>query len=115
MTPTNAALRGDYAQDDILTFLDFDAGERHSREALAIMDYPHARGTLSLALYGKWAAAKRDGKDPQTVSALLKVAQANDPGADYVPSCALDSPNLAFLKASLETLGMPRDNSRVSC
>jgi predicted Zn-dependent protease len=115
LTPDNAYLRGDYAQDEILTFLDFDAGERHAREALAIMDYPHARGTLSLALYGKWAAAKRDGKDPKAVATLLKTAQANDPDASYVPPCALESSNLAFLEASLKTLGWPRDNSRLSC
>ncbi len=115
LTPGNAYLRGDYAQDEILTFLDFDAGERHAREALAIMDYPHARGTLSLALYGKWAAAKRDGKDPKTIAALLKTAQANDPNGEYVPPCALESPNLAFLETSLKTLGWPRDNSRLSC
>lgn len=115
LSPGDAWVRGDYAIQVIEWFLDFDAGQRYAREALSIMDYPHARGTLSLALYGKWAAAKRDGKDPKVVLALLKEAQAFDPKAQLVLPCALRWPSLEFLRQSLEALGAPRDPSLVSC
>jgi len=113
--PDSAWLRGDRAQSEILSYLDFDAGERYAREALSIMDYPHARGTLSLALYGKWAVAKRDGKDPDVVRKLLKDAQANDPDGKEIPACALRTESLEFVKKSLQTLGIPRDGSQRSC
>jgi tetratricopeptide (TPR) repeat protein len=114
LSPTNAWIRGDYAREVILWFLDFDAGQRYAEEALAIMDYPHARATLSLARYGKWAAAKRARKDPKVVLALLKDAQANDPDARNVPSCALQWPPLAFVRQSLEALGARHDNTPVN-
>jgi tetratricopeptide (TPR) repeat protein len=114
-TRQSAFIRGDYAQSLILYFVDFEAGERRAREALAIMDYPHARGTLSLALYGRWAEAKRDRKDPKVVAALLKEAQANDPDGRDVPSCALETESLAFLRKSLAEIGIPPDNSRHNC
>lgn len=115
LAPANAWVRGDYAREVILWFVDFDAGQRHAEEALALMDYPHARQTLSLAHYGKWAAAKRDGKDPKIVLALLKEAQAYDPGAQLVPSCALDWAPLGFVKQSIDALGARSDKSRLNC
>lgn len=114
-SPASAWVRGNYALDVILWFVDFDAGQRYAQEALAIMDYPHARQTLSLARYGKWAVAKRAGKDAAVVRALLKEAQENDPGARQVPACALEWPPLAFLKQNLEALGARPDSSRSNC
>jgi len=115
LLPDSAVLVGDYARGVMTFFADVDAGEKYARRALAMSDYEHARETLSLALYGRWAQARRDRKDPQLVASLLKAAQANDPGAAHVPPCALAAPRLAFVKDALETLGQERNYSQLSC
>jgi hypothetical protein len=104
----DAFIPGDYARGLMLHFQDFDAGERYARKALAMRDYPHARESLSLALYGKWAVAKRSGRDLTEVRALLDAAEANDPGAAHVPECALTWPPMKFLADSLDALGVKR-------
>ena len=104
MQPDEAFIPGDYAQGVMLEFQDFDAGERYARKALSIRDYPHARGSLSLALYGKWAKAVREGRDPSEVRALLAAAQKNDPGARQVPTCALGWPPMQFVADALQGL-----------
>jgi hypothetical protein len=104
MQPDEAFIPGDYAQGVMLHFQDFDAGERYARKALAMRDYPHARGSLSLALYGKWAKAVREGRDPSEVRALLAAAKKNDPDARHVPTCALGWPPLKFVADALQGL-----------
>ncbi|HXZ48853.1 MAG TPA: hypothetical protein VEG27_07510 [Usitatibacter sp.] len=113
--PQEAYLRGDYGRAVITQFADFDAGERAAEEALAIMDYLHAHQTVSLALYGRWAAAKRDGKDLATVRALLDKARAYDPDAAMVPTCALESPHLFFVRDALAALDAKYDPTLHNC
>jgi tetratricopeptide (TPR) repeat protein len=113
--PNEAYVRGNYARSVITQFFDYDAGERAAKEALAIMDYPHARQTVSLALYGRWAAAKRDRKDFTLVRALLDKARAYDPHASMVPTCALESPRFVFLKDALLALEMGFDPTLHNC
>jgi Tfp pilus assembly protein PilF len=108
MQPDNAFIPGDYSRGLMMFFQDFDAGERYAREALAITDYPHARQSLSLALYGKWVTAKREGRDPQEVRALLAAAEKNDPGARNVPDCALAFPPMRFVADGIDGLGNVR-------
>jgi len=107
ITPDTAELYGDYAREVMTSFADFDAGERLARKAISLRDYPHARQSLSLALYGKWADARRRNAGTAETAALYEVAKKNDPGAHNVPSCALDSPHLMFLKESLEKIRDP--------
>jgi hypothetical protein len=114
-SPRNAYLHGDHAREAITAFADFDEGEAAARRALAIMDYPHARQTVSLALYGRWAAARRDHKDFTLVQHLLAVARAYDPDASMVPTCALKSPKLFFLRDALIALEARRDPSLHNC
>jgi hypothetical protein len=108
LQPDEAFIPGDYSRGLMLHFQDFEAGERYARKALAMRDYPHARESLSLALYGKWAVAKRSGRDSTEVRALLAAAEANDPGAAHVPECALTWPPMKFLADSLDALGVKR-------
>lgn len=113
--PTSAVVEGDYARGVMMFFGDFDAGEKYARRALALNDYPHARASLSLALYGRWAQARRDHKDPDLVASFLGAAQANDPGAAQVPSCSLAAPSLAFVKEAIESLGEAKSNPQLNC
>jgi tetratricopeptide (TPR) repeat protein len=113
--PGEAYVRGDYAREVATQFADFDAGERAAREALKLMDYPHARQTLSLALYGRWASAKRDRKDMSIVRSLLDAAQAYDPHAALVPTCSLQSPRLFFLRDALIALDARYDPTLHNC
>jgi tetratricopeptide (TPR) repeat protein len=115
MYPDDAYVRGDRARTLMTKWADFDAGERMAREALALMDYPHARQTVSLANYGRWAAAKRDRKDFALVRTLLDKARAYDPDASMVPTCALRSPQLVFVKDALFALQQRLDPSRINC
>ena len=117
LEPQNAFIPGDYARAVILHFRDFDSGERLARQALAMKDYPHARQTLSLALYGKWAAAKQMQADPDELRGLLKAAQAHDPDGRLVPECALESPGLFYVRDTLQTLHlrMRRDPTQQNC
>lgn len=110
LQPDEPFIPGDYARGVMMSFLDFDAGERFARKALAMRDYPHARQSLSLALYGKWAMAVRQGRDPAEVRALLAAAQRNDPDARNVPTCALEWPPLQFVSDGLQ--GLYRRNYR---
>jgi hypothetical protein len=104
LEPRNAFIPGDYSRGLMMWSQDFDAGERYAREALSISDYPHARQSLSLALYGKWVAAVRSGASPAEVRALLKAAQANDPDARNVPDCALNWPPMKAVADAIEGL-----------
>ena len=104
LQPDEPFLPGDYARGVMMHFLDFEAGERYARKALAMRDYPHARQSLSLALYGKWAMAVREGRDPAEVRALLAAAKANDPTARNVPTCALEWPPMQFVADGLQGL-----------
>ena len=108
----NAWLRGNYAQSVVLSFGDFEAGERLAREALDIMDYGHARGILSLALYGRWARAQRDGKPPAEVEALFEAANQNDPGGRHLPSCAMNNKQVAFVYDAVFKKGVERESLR---
>jgi hypothetical protein len=102
LDPSNPYLPGNAALRVIEAFQDFRMGERYAREALAIADYPHARGSLSLALYGQWAEALRDGKDKATAEKLFRKAYANDPGARMVPTCAAAVKRLKFVFTALD-------------
>jgi hypothetical protein len=117
LQPDNAFIPGDYARHVIFGWRDFDASERLARQALAMKDYPHARQTLSLALYGKWVVAKRDGRSPEEVRALLAAAQANDPDGSQVPTCALELPGLYFVADGLQGLHLRlrRDPTQQNC
>ncbi len=117
LQPDNAFIPGDYARHVIFGWRDFDASERLARQALAMKDYPHARQTLSLALYGKWVVAKRDGRSPDEVRALLAAAQANDPDGSQVPACALELPGLYFVADGLQALHLRlrRDPTQQNC
>jgi tetratricopeptide (TPR) repeat protein len=108
----NAWVRGNYAQDVILYFGDFDAGEKLARAALDIMDYGHARGTLSLALYGKWAQAQKDGKPLAEQEALFEAAHRNDPGGRFLPSCAMGSDRAGFVFEAAFKKGVERQSLR---
>jgi tetratricopeptide (TPR) repeat protein len=117
LQPDNAFIPGDYARHVIFGWRDFDASERLARQALAMKDYPHARQTLSLALYGKWVDAKRQGRSPEEVRALLAAAQANDPDGSQVPACALELPGLYYVADGLQSLHlrMRRDPTQQNC
>ena len=108
----DAWTRGNYAQSVVLYFGDFDAGEKLAREALEIMDYGHARGTLSLALYGKWAQAQRDGKPAADQEALFQAAFRNDPGGRNLPSCAMKSEKVGFVFDAVFKKGIERQSLR---
>lgn len=108
----NAWVRGNYAQAVILTFGDFETGEKLAREALEIMNYGHARGVLSLALYGKWAQAERDGKSPAEREALFEAANKNDPGGRYLPSCAMNNQRVGFVFDAVFKKGVDRQSLR---
>ena len=103
LDPANPYVRGNAALNLVEWFVDFKGGERMAREALAIMDYPHARGTLSLALYGQWAEAVRDGKDKATVEELFRKAYANDPNGRMIPTCAAEWKPLEFVFTALDS------------
>jgi tetratricopeptide (TPR) repeat protein len=117
LQPDNAFVPGDYARHVIFGWRDFDASERLARQALAMKDYPHARQTLSLALYGKWVDAKREGRSPEEVRALLAAAQANDPDGSQVPTCALELPGLYYVADGLRSLDLRlrRDPTQHNC
>jgi hypothetical protein len=102
LDPSNPYIRGNAALNLVEYFVDFEAGERYAREALAIADYPHARSTLSLALYGQWAQALQSGKDKAEVEKRFRTAYANDPGARMVPTCAAGWKPLEFVFIALE-------------
>lgn len=55
LDPTSAWARGNWAEELLLCFADYDAAIATAREALDVMNYGHAQRTLALALYGKWA------------------------------------------------------------
>jgi Tfp pilus assembly protein PilF len=105
-------IRGNYAQNVMLYFGDFEAGERLAREALEVMDYGHARGSLSLALYGKWAQAEMDGKSPAEKEALFEVAHRNDPGGRNLPSCAMKNKRVGFVFDAVFRKGIERQSLR---
>ncbi|MBL0142947.1 MAG: hypothetical protein IPP91_12810 [Betaproteobacteria bacterium] len=110
LSPEDAFLRGDHARNLMLHFSDFNAGETLIRETLVIQDYPHARQTLSLALYGKWAVYRKAGAAPTKVETAYREAQANDPNGAYLPGCALSYPSMKVLVEALESkrlAGMP--------
>lgn len=114
--PNVAELYGDYSRGVMLFYGDFDAGEKYARKAIAIKDYPHARQSLSLALYGKWAAAKAVNKDVGAVKALYDAAKANDPDGRLIPECSLGAPGLVKLRDSLEKARAPAAaGASVSC
>lgn len=102
--------RGNYARDVIMYFADFDAGERLAREALEIMDFGHARQTLSLALYGKWAQAVKDGKPAAAQDALYETANGNDPGGRQLPECATNSKSVGFVFEAVAKKGIERQS-----
>lgn len=97
MEPDNPRVRGDYARALIVYFADFDAAARLARETLALSDYPDARQTLALALYGRWAQAARDRKGPEVLAALHREAIAHDPEGRLLPSCLAEWPRTAFV------------------
>ena len=109
LDPTDALVRGDYAREVIVNLVDFTTGERVAREALALKDYPHARQSLSLALYGRWAQAARDREGPDKVEALYRKAQAFDPGAHLIPTCLADWKPLEFVYSRLEQKQVRRE------
>ncbi len=106
--PGNAWVRGNHARNVIMHFGDFDSGEKLAREALAIMDYPHARQTLSLALYGRWALAMKEGEPLATREPLYEAAYRNDPGGRYLPECAMRWEPLSFVFEAVAAKGMQR-------
>jgi tetratricopeptide (TPR) repeat protein len=111
--PGAAELYGDYAREVMVWFGDFGAGERLARKALGMRDYPNARESLSLALYGQWAQAKREGKDQARLASLYKAALANDPGGRLIPTCALGAPGLRAVREAIENIRGP--NARATC
>jgi len=115
IAPNNAALYGDYARDVMIHWVDFDRGERLARKALSMRDYPHARQSISLALYGRWADAKRRGLPASEVAALYEAASRNDPGARMVPSCALEAPKLRFVSEAIEKIRQPGTEPELNC
>lgn len=109
MDPANPMIRGDFARRVIEYFVDFDAGARLAREALAMSDYPHARQTLSLALYGRWAQAAKQGSGPDVIEALYREATANDPDGSQIPGCLALHPPLQFVFERLEAKRLRRE------
>lgn len=114
LSPEDAFLRGDYARNLMLHFGDFYNGEKLARETLLIKDYPHARQTLSLALFGKWAIYRKTGVAPDVVEAAFNEAQANDLGGRNIPECALRYPTMNALVEALESTAL-LDKPRQRC
>jgi tetratricopeptide (TPR) repeat protein len=112
LRPGNAFVHGNYALNVLMYFGDFEAGEKLAREAIGIADYPHARGTLSLALYGQWAQAVKEGKGPEVAERLFKAADANDPGGRQLPSCASAWKPTRFVFEALERKQIRREVMR---
>lgn len=102
LNPESAYQRGDRAQALAVYFQDFDAAEKLARETIAISNYGQVRGTLSLALYSKWARAIEANKDAGTIQSLLQAARAVDPDTSMLPACAVGRPSFAFLMKELE-------------
>jgi predicted Zn-dependent protease len=109
LQPREPMIRADYARRVIEYFIDFDAGERLARESLAISDSPHARQTLSIALYGRWAQAAKDGKGLAVVEKLYQEATANDPEGRQIPGCMAYHPPLRFVFERLEAKRFRRE------
>ena len=110
LDPNDPYLRGNMARDLVVYFQDFVAAERSVREAIAMSDYPQARETLSLALYGQWAAAARDGAGPDRIQALYAKARAFDPGGHLIPTCLADWQPLQFVYARLAEKSIRRED-----
>jgi tetratricopeptide (TPR) repeat protein len=110
--PNQPWVRGNYANNVLIFFADFATGEKLAREALELMDYPHARGSLSLALYGQWARAERDGKPPAEVERLYDIAYRNDPGGRYLPECAVNNQRVGFVFEAVFRKGIERRSLR---
>jgi hypothetical protein len=106
--PGDAWVRGNYARNVIMYFGDFVAGEKLSREALSITKYPHARQTLSLALYGQWAKALKEGKPLEVRESLYQAAQRNDPGGKSLPECAMKWEPLGYVFDAVAAKGIQR-------
>jgi tetratricopeptide (TPR) repeat protein len=110
--PHHPWVRGNYANNVLIYFGDFVTGEKLAREALQLMDYPHARGSLSLALYGQWAQAEKDGKAPAEVERLFDIAYRNDPGGHDLPACAVGNQRVGFVFDALFRKGVERRSLR---
>ena len=106
--PRQPWVRGNYANNVIIYFADFATGEKLALEALELMDYPHARGSLSLALYGQWAQAEKDGKPPAELQRLFDIAYQNDPGGRYLPECAIGNKQVGFVFDAVFRKGIER-------
>ena len=109
LDPRDAKLRSTYARHLIAYFVDFEAAERLARDALALGDDAAARQMLSLAMYGGWAQAARDGKPGGIVQALYRKAHDNDPGARHVPSCMAAWEPVRFVYERLEAMQVRRE------
>jgi hypothetical protein len=110
LDPRDAYLRGNAARDLATWFQDFPAAERLAREALALADYPQARQTLSLSLYGAWAQAARDGKGADVIQARFAKAHAFDPGGHLIPTCLAGWQPLEYVFTRLEEKRIRRED-----
>jgi Tfp pilus assembly protein PilF len=81
--PTNAWVRGNYAEYLLYDLGRFDEAIVQARAALAIMSYPIARKTLSDALYGKWGDVVAAG-NIEKAEPYFKEAYSLNPNLDHV-------------------------------
>jgi hypothetical protein len=110
LDPKDPYIRGSMARDLLTYFQDFESGERIARETIAMADYPHVRQTLSLALYGQWAQAAREGKGADVIQARFAKAHAFDPGGHLIPTCLAGWQPLAFVFTRLEEKRIRRED-----
>jgi tetratricopeptide (TPR) repeat protein len=106
LQPGSAWTRGNYARTLIVGFRDYSGSEALAIEALTIMQYPHAMQTLSMALYGQWAAAI-DRRAPESeISKLYAKAKELDPDGSMIPECATREPAMKSVMKHLAAKGV---------
>lgn len=113
--PAGAYTRGDYARHLLFGLKDFVTAEALAMEALAIMQYPHAMQTLSMALYGQWGAAIDRNAPAAEVAKLYAKASAFDPKTAMIPECAAGEPAMASVVKHLAARKAPVVPSRQRC
>lgn len=83
LNPTNAWVRGDYANYLSETLGRHDEAIAEARKALEILDHGVGRHFLAMALYRKWAELVADGKAEEGEKFFVE-AQQNYPPLDWV-------------------------------
>jgi tetratricopeptide (TPR) repeat protein len=83
LNPTNAWVRGDYANYLSETLGRHDDAIAEARKTLELLDYGVGRRFLAMALYRKWGAMVAEGKANEAEAYFVE-AQSNHPSLDHV-------------------------------